>query len=65
MIAFVVLLPFLFLAGNEEFFTTVEKERNEGAKWHYVGKQPLDPKAKALPLQVDGEEPYILWKLKK
>ena len=60
-----VVLPFLFFASNESFFTTAEKESKEGAKWHYVGKQSLDLKAKSLPLQVKGEKPFILWKLKK
>ena len=32
---------------------------------NYVGMQSLDLKAKALPLPVEGEEPFILWKLKK
>ena len=59
------IIPFLFYASNEEFFTTAEKEIKKGATWHYVGKQSLDLKAKSLPLQVEGEEPFILWKLKK
>ncbi len=60
-----VLIGFLFLADNKEFFDTVEKQRAEGYTWHYVGETPLDPNAKSIPLQVEGEDPYILWKLKK
>jgi len=55
----------LFVADNQEFLKTVEKEVNEGAKWHYVGPTPIDTKAKQIPLQVEKNDPYILWKLKK
>jgi hypothetical protein len=54
------LLPILFFTSNGEFFKQVEKERAEGAVWHHVGKQPLDPDAKQI--DVDG---HIYWKLKK
>ena len=60
-----------FAVDNKEFFDTVKKEKNEGYEWHYVGKSPLDPTAKHLPLSnCDSSgsncgEPYILWKLKK
>ena len=43
----------------------------DGAEWHYVGPQSLDPTSKSIPAQVcDPEtnvcdEPYIVWKLKK
>ena len=66
------LIPFVFLfvTGNAEFFDQAAKEREQGYTWHYTGKQALDPKAKALPLQCMHEgkpcgEPFILWKLKK
>jgi len=55
----------LFVADNQEFLKTVEKEVNEGATWHYVGLMPIDTKAKQIPLQVEKNDPYILWKLKK
>jgi len=55
----------LFVADNQEFLKTVEKEVNEGATWHYVGPTPIDIKAKQIPLQVEKNDPYILWKLKK
>jgi|TARA_E500000305_G_C3945390_1_gene199566 hypothetical protein len=54
------LMPVLFFASNGEFFERVEKETSEGAVWHHVGKQPLDPDAKQI--DVDG---HIYWKLKK
>ena len=43
----------------------------QGAEWHYVGHQKIDPNAKAIPMQcVDQSgkpcgEKFILWKLKK
>jgi len=55
----------LFVADNQEFLKTVEKEVNEGATWYYVGPTPIDTKAKQIPLQVEKNDPYILWKLKK
>ena len=53
------------LADNKEFLDQVEKQVNEGYEWNYVGKQSLDPSAKSISAQVEGEEPYIFWKLKK
>ena len=61
----IALFSGLFVADNKEFFDQVEKEVNEGYEWHYVGKQSLDPSAKSISAQVEGEEPYIFWKLKK
>ena len=55
----------LFVSDNHEFFDQAAKDMDAGNTWHYVGKQPLDPSAKSLPLKVEGEDPYILWKLKK
>ena len=65
-IVFVVaLFGALFCTDNKEFLETVKKEKAEGYEWHYVGVTGLDPKAKSIPLQVEPNEPYILWKLKK
>ena len=64
-IAILLIIYTLFVVDNQEFFDQAVKEMKEGAAWHYVGKQPLDPTAKSIPGQVEGEEPYILWKLKK
>jgi|TARA_R110000787_G_scaffold20862_1_gene62151 hypothetical protein len=61
----IALFSGLFVADNKEFFDQVEKEVNEGYEWNYVGKQSLDPSAKSISAQVEGEEPYIFWKLKK
>lgn len=64
-------VPFLFFAiGNADFFEQAAKEREQGYTWHYTGKQELDPRSKAIPIQcMDGDkpcgEPFILWKLKK
>ena len=61
----IALFSGLFVADNKEFLDQVEKEVNEGYEWNYVGKQSLDPSAKSISAQVEGEEPYIFWKLKK
>ena len=55
---------FIF-SDNQEFFKTAEEDVKNGATWHYVGKQELNPTAKSLTLQVDDGEKYILWELKK
>ena len=55
----------LFYSDNAEFFDTASKQTSDGAKWHWVGKQPVNPEAKSIPLQVEGGDPYILWRLKK
>ena len=55
----------LFIFQNREFFNTAADEMQDGASWHYVGPQDLDPTAKALPLEGGDGEKYILWKLKK
>ena len=61
-----VLFGTLFVADNKEFFDTVKKQTEERYSWHYTGKQPLSkPPVPSLPLQVEGSEPYVLWKLKK
>ena len=54
----------------QDFFNKVDSEINQGAKWHYVGKQSIDPNAKSIPLQliVNGQpvgDLFILWKLEK
>ena len=70
MVLFFV-VTILFYADNNEFFSVINKQKSEGYKWHYVGKQPIEPKAKALSLRAvnnDGipyGEPYVYWKLKK
>ena len=71
---FLVLIAVGFGVDNKEFFDQVAIDRAKGAEWHYVGKSPLDPTAKSLPLQcwtnevdevsVPCGEPYIYYKLK-
>ena len=65
----IILIPLAIGIINYEFFDQAGKELDKGARWHYVGKQPLDSKARSLPLQivVGGEpvgDPFIVWKLK-
>ncbi len=61
----IALFGALFCADNQEFLETVKKQKAEGYKWHYIGATSPDPKAKSITIQVEGGEPYILWKLKK
>ena len=70
MIALVLIPVILFGVDNADFFKQAAKEREQGYTWHYTGKQGLDPRSKALPIQcMDSDkpcgEPFILWKLKK
>jgi len=61
MIALALIFPILFFATNQDYFQQVEKDINNGATWHYVGQQKIDPEAKSLAIN----DKYILWKLKK
>jgi|TARA_B110000967_G_C18781698_1_gene508597 hypothetical protein len=66
---FLLIFPLLFGVVNADALDTFQKEMDAGATWHHVGKQPLDPNAKSIPLQTcddNGvcEEPYIVYKLK-
>lgn len=70
MIALVLIPVILFGVDNADFFKQAAKEREQGYTWHYTGKQELDPRSKAIPIQcMYGDkpcgEPFILWKLKK
>ena len=70
MIALVLIPVILLGVDNADFFKQAAKEREQGYTWHYTGKQALDPRSKAIPIQcMDGYkpcgEPFILWKLKK
>ena len=67
MIMLTIVIPLLttaFISNNSEFFDTANIQIEGGATWHYVGKKPLDPTAKALSLKVSNGEPYIIYKLK-
>ena len=69
MIALVLIPVILLGVDNADFFEQAAKEREQGYTWHYTGKQALDPRSKAIPIQcMDGDkpcgEPFILWKLK-
>ena len=63
--AIIIILATLFMVDNQEFFDTATEQMDNGAEWEYVGPQSLDPTAKSISIQVEGEEPYIVWKLKK
>jgi len=64
---FVLLFLFvpLFVVQNSEAIEAFEKQIAEGYEWHYVGPQPLNPKGKNIPLQVEGSDPYIIFRLGK
>lgn len=55
----------LLTTNNEEFFNKVKEDIKDGYTWHYVGPQPIDSKALSIPLETEGYQPHILFKLKK
>lgn len=68
MFALLLLVPLigsLFVVQNSEAIEKFEKQVSEGYEWNYVGSQPLDAKDKNISLQVQGSDPYIIFKLKK
>ena len=69
MFMLVLIIPLVFggafYAGNEDFFDTASRQVNDGYDWHYIGYKKADTRVPSLPLQVDGYEPYVLWKLRK
>ena len=72
MISTLLLIPWLWYENKFSFFDQAQRERNQGAEWHYVGIQEPDPNAESITLQCvdpDTGKPcgkrYILWKLKK
>ena len=71
MIALIILPVFVFLVESKDFLETAVDEMQQGATWHYVGRQPLDPTAKSVAGRICEtqtnvcSDPYILWKLKK
>ena len=71
MTEIILLISVLFVSDNHEFLTEAQKQMKEGAVWHYVGEQKLDPEAKSIPLQYMDQsgnfcgKKFILWKLKK
>ena len=75
VLVFALMIGAVFGVQNKAFFDKVVEQRAQGAEWHYVGPQDLDPTALSIPLQcmtheegkesVPCGEPYIIWKLKK
>jgi len=60
-----ILIPIAFGLMNYEFFEQANKDIDRGARWHYVGTQPLDSQAKSIPMRETADsEPFIIWKLK-
>ena len=58
MIALVLIPVILLGVDNADFFEQAAKEREQGYTWHYTGKQELDPRSKAIPIQcMDGDKP--------
>ena len=69
MVMFALIIPLVFggvfYSGNKDFFDTASRQVNDGYNWHYIGYKKADTRVPSLPLQVDGFEPYVIWKLKK
>ena len=69
MFMFVLIIPLVFgsvfYAGNKDFFDTASRQVKDGYNWQYIGYKKVDTRVPSLPLQVDGYEPYVLWKLRK
>ena len=69
MFIFVLIIPLVFggafYSGNKDFFDTASRQVDNGYDWKYVGHKKADMKVPSLSLQVDGYEPYVIWKLKK
>ena len=71
MLSLILLPVFVFLVESKDFLETAVDEMQQGATWHYVGRQPLDPTAKSVAGRICEtqtnvcSDPYILWKLKK
>tara|TARA_R110000803_G_scaffold162681_6_gene226357 strand:- start:101 stop:304 length:204 start_codon:yes stop_codon:yes gene_type:complete len=61
----VIVFSTLFITDNQEFLNKAEQDIKDGYTWHYVGPQPIDPKALSIPLETEGYQPHILFKLKK
>jgi hypothetical protein len=54
-----------FYAGNKDFFDTASKQIEEGYNWQYIGYKKANKEMPSLMIQVDGHDPYVLWKLRK
>ena len=61
----VIVFSTLFITDNQEFFNKAEQDIKDGYTQHYVGPQPVDSKALSIPLETEGYQPHILFKLKK
>lgn len=54
----------LFAVNNQDALQAFEQQRNDGLTWEYVGKQPRDPAAPAIPIiREDTGEEFIYFKL--
>jgi hypothetical protein len=64
--AIILTFTSLFMYDNSEFFSEVKKERAEGYRFEYVGKQSADEYTHSIPVinQETGEE-FIYWQHKK
>ena len=64
--AVLVTITGLFMYDNSAFFAEVKKEREQGYKFEYVGKQKADEYKYSLPVinQETGEK-FIYWEHQK
>ena len=59
-----IIFPILYGVVNADALNKFNEEMEAGAKWHYVGEQEPDPKAKSIKL--NGKIYHKLkWKDKK
>jgi|TARA_Y100000310_G_scaffold329616_1_gene399804 hypothetical protein len=66
-IVFSIITNLMFYMDNKEFFDEVNRQmvNNPDLEWSYVDKQKPNPNAKALTLEDDNGEPYILFRLEE
>ncbi|MDE0954417.1 MAG: hypothetical protein OR994_07050 [Candidatus Poseidoniales archaeon] len=56
----------LFQVENHEALDSFAKQSEQGAKWNYVGKTPVNPNEHSIAIQgeIDGEPADVIyWKL--
>ena len=68
MFIFALIIPLffgVFYFNNEEFFDTASEQLEDGYTWHYVGPTKAGLERPSLPLQVEEDHPFVIFKLKK
>tara|TARA_R110000772_G_scaffold148811_3_gene259423 strand:- start:5577 stop:5771 length:195 start_codon:yes stop_codon:yes gene_type:complete len=60
-----VLVMALFSVENEKFINTMNQQMENGYKWEYVGKQPIEKNIPSISIKAPNGEEYVFFKLKK